>query len=97
MAQTASCCCRFAIARQASKVRIEEDEADDDVREELVFAIGEICIDAPPILAALQQALLDPSPTLRGAAQEALDKLQDDDDDDDAKKDGAPAEKPQNL
>ena len=56
------------------------------MREEVVFAIGEIGTDAPPVIAALQQALQDPSPTVRGAAQEAIDKLQGDDDDDERQK-----------
>ena len=72
-------------------------DPDDDVREEIVFAIGEIGTDAPPVIAALQQALQDPSPTVREAAQEAIDKLQgDDDDEDEPKKDNTPAKKPQN-
>ena len=40
--------------------------------------------DEKPVLDALEQALQDPSPVVREAAQEAIDKLQDDDDDDDA-------------
>jgi HEAT repeat protein len=71
-------------------------DPDDDVREEVVFAIGEIGTDAPPTIAALQQALQDPSPTVRGAAQEAIDKLQDEDDEDEPKKGNTPAKKPQN-
>ena len=73
---------RSSPARLTALIQAIRDP-DDDVREEIVFAIGEIGTDAPPVIAALQQALQDPSPTVRGAAQEAIDKLQGDDDDDD--------------
>ena len=61
-------------------------DPDDDVREEVVFAIGEIGTGAKPTLDALRSALQDSSHTVRAAAQEAIEKLQGDDADVDQKK-----------
>ena len=58
------------------------NDPDDDVREEVVFAIGEIGTDDKPILDALEHAAEDPSPAVSSAAIEAIEKLEEDDDED---------------
>ena len=76
---------------QASAFLLESlKDPDDDVREEVAFAIGEIGTDEKPIIGALRTAYSRFLPTVRAAAQEAIDKLQDDDDDDEPKKEDKP-------
>jgi HEAT repeat protein len=68
-------------------------DPDDDIREEVVFPIGEMGSSAKPVMDALQRALKDSSPTVRAAATEAIENLEEDDDDDEPKKENKPAAK----
>ncbi|MHC5541904.1 HEAT repeat domain-containing protein, partial [Singulisphaera rosea] len=64
-------------------------DPDDDVRQEVAFALGEIGDNAKPALPALQAALQDRSGVVQTAAREAIDKINDTDGEEDDDSDNA--------